>query len=687
MLATVIADERTPLPLSVGIFGEWGSGKSFFMGLLRHEVQRLAASKNAQYCHTIEQIRFNAWHYADSNLWASLGDEIFRQLAGADQPADEQRTKLRTKLAERLVQHQVLEAAAEHARTEVLDLQKAVGKAKADQETEATALLAALPDAMRKRLDSLWHRLGATDIADQGRLLAEQVGDGFSESRALRQATGARAGKVIVAVSALLLGAVACAGVAWPTILATVGPVLTLVMGTGIAMVGRVRQGLRSLRELTDDLRAGRMVKIELTPEVVEKRAALLRAADEQRVAEARLADAVMEVGELDRRLAGLDPGKRLYTFLADRANGDAYTSKLGLISMIRKDFEQLVALMADLKKTKPSAQDGAVRKPVDRIVLYIDDLDRCSPRQVVDVLQAVHLLLAMKLFVVVVGVDPRWLLRSLSSHYHELLDDDRPRPGDPWLVTPEDYLEKIFNIPFVLPGLSSGTLASLLQSLVEEAETVTSTVAEPVPGQGAGGTGTPAQPRDRTAAETGSELSGQQRGVTDIPARPLTGPELTLLATMDSLIDTPREAKRLANIYRMVRATKDLSDAARFLGGGGHPGEYQAVVVLLGLLTAHGRLLAKVLDATPDPNRMVAGGLLRRPARTPWTTFVADMAPRESESGWTNRIVGAIDEADVPHWSRLHGGLVEMLNEIALEDISMVQAWVPTIRRFSYVR
>ena len=60
----------------------------------------------------------------------------------------------------------------------------------------------------------------------------------------------------------------------------------------------------------------------------------------------------------------------------------------------------------------------GRRPKPIDRIVLYIDDLDRCSPRQVVDVLQAVHLLLALDLFVVVVGVDPRWLLHALRSEY-----------------------------------------------------------------------------------------------------------------------------------------------------------------------------------------------------------------------------------------------------------------------------
>jgi hypothetical protein len=39
--------------------------------------------------------------------------------------------------------------------------------------------------------------------------------------------------------------------------------------------------------------------------------------------------------------------------------------------------------------------------------VLYIDDLDRCPPRRVVEVLTAMQLLLALPLFVVVVAVDP----------------------------------------------------------------------------------------------------------------------------------------------------------------------------------------------------------------------------------------------------------------------------------------
>jgi hypothetical protein len=42
MLATLMAAFGTPLPLSIGLFGEWGSGKSYFMALLGQSVEQLA---------------------------------------------------------------------------------------------------------------------------------------------------------------------------------------------------------------------------------------------------------------------------------------------------------------------------------------------------------------------------------------------------------------------------------------------------------------------------------------------------------------------------------------------------------------------------------------------------------------------------------------------------------------------
>jgi hypothetical protein len=438
-------------------------------------------------------------------------------------------------------------------------------------------------------------------------------------------------------------------------VLASAVGLFTALTGVGLTLLGVARSGLRRLRTLADELRIGADGDAE------RERVALRRAEADQRLAEAQLDEVVARTGELGRQLAELTPGRRLYAFLAERSRGEDYRGNLGLISTIRKDFEKLVALM-----TAPVAP-GDPARPMDRIVLYIDDLDRCSPQQVVDVLQAVHLLLAFDLFVVVVGVDPRWLLRSLSTHYDRLIEADAvTRPGG-WHVTPEDYLEKILNIPLVLPRMPAGSLNRLLLSMVETARPES----RDEPGPAAppetivvdSPTAIPVEPGSQVAAQLNPEVRPE------IP-RPLTAPEIALLSRLDRLIDTPRDAKRLINLYRMLRSTRDLSDASAFLGG-----EYEAVIVLLATFTAHGRLLGRFADA-----------LLRRPAEASWGEFVGELRPLEAEGRWESPAVGAVPTGEVPQWEHLHHTLTELSEAITLPDVGVFQTWVPRVRRFSYV-
>jgi hypothetical protein len=114
------------------------------------------------------------------------------------------------------------------------------------------------------------------------------------------------------------------------------------------------------------------------------------------------------------------------------------------------------------------------VKLRIDRIILYIDDLDRCNEDIVLNVLEAIHLLLAFPLFVVVVGVDPRWLNNALNEKYkllfgnnngaaqqHELLDGN--------VATSYDYLEKIFQIPFYLKPINETGRNKLIAYLIEK--------------------------------------------------------------------------------------------------------------------------------------------------------------------------------------------------------------------------
>jgi hypothetical protein len=83
--ARLIASRNTATPLSIGIFGAWGSGKSFFMHRLRKRVASFAKlgrkeERASKYHGWIAQVDFNAWHYSEGNLAASFVDHIFRNL-------------------------------------------------------------------------------------------------------------------------------------------------------------------------------------------------------------------------------------------------------------------------------------------------------------------------------------------------------------------------------------------------------------------------------------------------------------------------------------------------------------------------------------------------------------------------------------------------------------------------------
>ena len=97
---------------------------------------------------------------------------------------------------------------------------------------------------------------------------------------------------------------------------------------------------------------------------------------------------------------------------------------------MTREEVSQL------LDMTKPVA-DVAKSSSVERIVLYIDDLDRCPPKTVMQVLEANDISLAAELFVVVVGVDLDWLLTSVDKSYVQVA-----KFGKQWRLA---FLEKIF--------------------------------------------------------------------------------------------------------------------------------------------------------------------------------------------------------------------------------------------------
>ena len=601
MLVSVLLAADTPLPLAVGLFGDWGSGKSFFMALMEEridELARLAAQGRPEaspFCREVRQVRFNAWHYVDANLWASLAATLFDELALAAAPPG---TQIKTQ--ERLT---ALEQARGQAKTAGQDRQKladAVAELQAAADRPPIVVRGAVASAIHAVRDDpqLLSKLrDAAQDKDAGQ--DKDVGQDKDATDPIEQLVDTvgeidnAAGKAGAAwqlfrdevlhrprrstlITLLVFGA--AAALLWVVVSLPPGiKVLTTVAAVAVAL----SPALKGTIQVLDLVRKAREARER---PLIEKRDELARAQEKEEEAKRKVEQREQELAELR------DQGLQLQELVRERAASSDYRGKLGVISQIRRDFEQLVDLLPGAQTTGVEQSAHVVKTvrqrlpQVERIVLFIDDLDRCPHDKVVEVLQAVHLLLAFKLFVVVVGVDSRWLEHSLRAHYLDLLEE------------PASYLEKIFQIPFVLQPMAPGQYRNLIAGL-------TTPVIQPSEPHATPGdeTGLPSEDVDETNDDE-SDLTGSTpdemtpmtaTAVKDVPVAspPLPRPEALvisdaereLLGKVAGFVPTPRAAKRLVNIYRMLRVSVLDDELEAFLPSGG--GEYQAAVLLLGIL------------------------------------------------------------------------------------------------------
>lgn len=697
MFATVMASRDTPLPLSIGLFGEWGSGKSYFMGLLRQRIETFAVAARGRpdspFCAEVVQVRFNAWHYADANLWASLAVELFEQLAGDEDGDAAERDQARTALLTRLHTYEEAKAALveqERRASAVLAKAEEVLAEAADRQQQAQEKLTAaqakdlaaavvkdarlrpMIEQAQREAAEVGVRLDPGDVADLHRAAGELRGLAGSVPALWRRVRD-RKGYVrwVLAAGAML----AVAGVVLlvlPGLLRYGVPTLLTAVGTLAAVarpIARVAAGARmALRHVEQTIDVAdsvwRQREQRWQAELDGLRAEVERTQVVHRGLADQVAQAQLRVEQTQREIDELGAGRRLYRFIAERAASEDYRKQLGVVSLIRQDFEELTRR---LRARRDEGADPAL-PTVERIMLYIDDLDRCPPERVLQVLEAVHLLLAMDLFVVVVGVDPRWLLRSLQRQFRDVLSGERADDGY-WQSIPRDYLEKIFQIPFVLPAMTSQGFAALLDSFVR----VSSTAALDTAGSAPAAAPVGATPRERAeiVAEPGS-VAGRVATGQSVERLDLTEPELDFFTRLAPLIRTPRAAKRMINVYRMLRVTRDLGPASRFLGTHDRGGEYQAIAQLLAVLTGFPALFQR-LNWGDDIND--TWPLMRRSPNDLWSVFVDDLKAASQP---------AYDSDD---WNRLIAALGAVLPNVTLPDqLAPYQLWTPRISRFTFI-
>lgn len=188
---------------------------------------------------------------------------------------------------------------------------------------------------------------------------------------------------------------------------------------------------------------------------VEEKRAEEKKAEEKKAVVEQLARD----VDKLQQELGKAALFTSINDFVNSRMQAKDYNERLGLLQQVQNDIKDLSDCLAT-DDDGPAANERRVifeRGPA-RVVLFIDDLDRCPPESVVKVLEAAQLLVKTPLFVVVIAMDLRYVTRSLEKHYQEIL----VRNGEPSGL---DYLEKIIQIPYRVRPVRSAALNGYLKN------------------------------------------------------------------------------------------------------------------------------------------------------------------------------------------------------------------------------
>ncbi len=745
-IASLITARAVKPPLAFGLFGDWGSGKSFFMERLQEQIAHRASEAaergtSSPFCSSVVQIRFNAWHYLDANLWASLVSEILEELFNAvsgEPTGDEIRATIQSELtdANGLFNESQSELAAARKRSEAATaaLETARNAASVPEPNPKLALAAAKDavaadpevmrqvgelatqvgqpssDAMLKELQqpiaevSTW----PARLARLWKWLIEQLGRGSRRDRLRRAAS-----LTLIVAAPTVAAIVLTRAIGWSALV----PLVTAIVGFVIALgpyISKVGGLIAAFEAASARIEAAEHAQAKAIVEAQEQ-ARDAAVAEQARLEErARMAEA--RVRELETSRDDLEPARQIHRFLEERVTSQAYSSRVGLVSLIRRDFERLSELMEQRERrieleaaapaqstgepaqqatptdppdppnaTDPPTADDPKEIPIDRIVLYIDDLDRCKPRRVIEVLEAVHLLLAFRLFVVVVAVDPRWLRRCLEDQYRELLSGQPPAPsgiseGLTRMSTPQDYLEKIFQIPFYLRPIKDQGFVGLVGDLVGQDVAVEG----PLPG----GYG-PDSPSGSDALEPRSSLPDPDvPGPTpndgapapDIKPPPVPDLEIERLVfnrwevedmqRLSPLFRTPRATKRFVNTYRLIRSTIAADERPIFEGTREAPGSYRDALLLLSVVSGYPnvapQLLLRLADASKDP-------------ATTWASFV-----QTCQIGPESPILDPSVRGG--EWEDLCEGLTRIgASPIAPRTLAQLRPWIPRVARYSF--
>jgi len=130
----------------------------------------------------------------------------------------------------------------------------------------------------------------------------------------------------------------------------------------------------------------------------------------------------------------------------------------------IKVHIEQVRFLEQFQERFRRIVAETVVRNNNGRLVVFVDDLDRCLPEKAIEVLEAIKLFVDAPGCVFLLGLDADVIARGVELRYHDYFKDGDGKKTNP--IDGAKYLEKIIQLPFQIPPVEHSDMQDFVGGL-----------------------------------------------------------------------------------------------------------------------------------------------------------------------------------------------------------------------------
>lgn len=143
--------------------------------------------------------------------------------------------------------------------------------------------------------------------------------------------------------------------------------------------------------------------------------------------------------------------------------NANAADIKNVLKDVLTENKNQSISNRNDIKIFQEEFKKILDESKIEHLVIFVDELDRCTPDTVLDIFAAMRLFLFVEKTSFIIGADSRLVDYAIKSRYKNIVGND--------LDISKEYLEKLIQYPVTIPKLDELELERYLTCLLLETD------------------------------------------------------------------------------------------------------------------------------------------------------------------------------------------------------------------------